>query len=167
MGVNAIEDGLVTVCGLVREHLLEENEFLPDALLASLSGVAARIRPLSRATEWLVGGPIITSDDVNWRRSGPYLAGDALATTEPFTGSGILNALVTGHMAGIAAARRRAASEYFRQAESVIGWPLVFGSAVSCALDTGWARMMAPVVPAGWVFRRTRPSARAALVNME
>ena len=158
VGINAVEDGLVTVCGLVRDHLLAEKECLPDALLASLGGVAARIRPLSRATEWLLGGPVITSDDVNWRRSGPYLAGDALATAEPFTGSGILCALLTGQMAGIAAARRRASSEYFRQAESAIGWPLVFGSAVSAALDTGWARILAPVVPAGWVFRRTRPS---------
>lgn len=167
VGLHAIEDGLVTVWGLVRDHLLAEKEWLPDALVASLGGVAKRIRRLSRATEWLLDGPVITSDDVNWRRSGPYLAGDALATTEPFTGSGILNALVTGQMAGMAAARRKAVSEYFRQAESVIGWPLVFGSAVSAALDTGWARILAPVVPAGWVFRRTRPSARAALTNME
>jgi hypothetical protein len=158
VGVNAVEDGLVSVCGLVREHLLRENSFQPDALLSSRPEVAARVRPLSRATDWLLGGPVIDSEDINWRRSGPYLAGDALASIEPLTGAGIVNALLTGEMAGIAATRRTPVREYFRQAERVLGWPLVIGSALSAALDTGWARILAPVVPVGWLFRLTRPS---------
>lgn len=166
VGFNPVEDGMVTVCGLVRQHLLEEKQFVPDGLLASLQGVAARAAYFARETEWLIGGPVIMSDDINWRRSGPYLAGDALATPEPFTGTGVLNALVTGSLAGLAAARGTAPSEYFRHAESVIGWPLVFGSAVSAALDTGWARILAPMTPPGWVFRLTRTSARAMAGKM-
>lgn len=161
VGVNAVEDGLVTVCGLVREHLLREKDYQPDALLASRPELAARIRPLSRATDWLLGGPVVTSEDVNWRRSGPYLAGDALASIEPLTGSGILNALLTGQMAGMAATRRTPVREYFRQAERVLGRPLLVGSAIRAALDTGWARILAPVVPPEWLFRLTRPSSPA------
>jgi hypothetical protein len=162
VGVSAVEDSLVTVCGLVREHLLRENDFQPDALLSSRPELAARIHPLSRATEWLLAGPVIPSEDIDWRRSGPYLAGDALASVGPFTGTGILNALLTGEMAGTAAARRTPVREYFRQAESVLGWPQVFASALDAALDTGWARILAPVVPLAWPFRLTRPALPAA-----
>lgn len=162
VGITAVEDGLVNVCGLVREHLLREQDFQPDALLCSRPDLTDRIRPLSRVTDWLVGDPVTYSENILWQRSGPYLAGDALAPVEPLSGAGILCALVTGQMAGIAAARRTAAREYFRQAESAIGWPLLFGSAISAALDTGWARILAPVMPAGWLFRLSRPASAAS-----
>ena len=161
VGVNAVEEGLVTVCGLVREHLLREGDFQPDALLSSRPELAARLGRLSRATDWLIEGPVITSDDSIWRRSGPYRAGDALASIEPFTGSGVLNALLTGQMAGMAAARRTPVGEYCRRAESVLGRPLLVGSAIGAALDTGWARILAPVVPVGWLFRLSRPASPA------
>lgn len=35
VGVNAVEDGLVNVCGLAHEHLLREHGFKIDALLSS------------------------------------------------------------------------------------------------------------------------------------
>ena len=165
VGVSAIEDGLVTVCGLMRERV--EEEFQPDALLSSRTELAARIRPLARVTDWLLAGPVIFPDDFVWPRSGPYLAGDALGCTEPFAGTGILSALLTGEMAGTAAAHRTPASQYFREAEKVLGWPLVFASAVRAALDTGWARVLAPVVPLAWAYRLTRPSCRPAVARME
>lgn len=158
MGVSPIEDGLVAVCGLAREYLLGGEELQPDTLVFSRVELAARIRPLSRVTDWLLSGPVIASEDLFWRRSGPYFAGDALVSAEPLTGSGILNALLTGELAGIAAARRTPVREYYRQADSLLGWQLLWGSAVSAAMDTGWARVVAPIMPAGWVFRMTRPS---------
>jgi len=159
-GVSAVEDGLVNVCGLVHEHVLEEHGRDPDALLASQPAVAARLSTLSRKTGWLVAGPVMPTEDLTWRRSGPYLAGDRLGTFEPFTGTGILAALLSGSMAGRAAARRTAVSTYFSDASRILGRPFLFASAFAAALDTGLALFLTPLVPAGWLFRLTRPSRR-------
>lgn len=99
--------------------------------------------------DWLIAGPITASEDFTWRKTGPYLAGDALGTVEPFTCSGILGALLTGSMAGRAAARATPIADYFRDARSVLGRPFLFAGAIRAALDTGWAPLLAALAPAG------------------
>jgi flavin-dependent dehydrogenase len=160
VGISPIEGGMMNVCAVIRESELETYDCAPDAFLASRDEITERLRLLSRATEWLVAGPVIASEDLYWRSSGPYLAGDALISPEPFTGSGVLTALITGRMAGVAATYRYAPADYYRQVSGTLGWRTLFGSAVAAALDTGWARLLAPLTPLQWVFRLGQPRVR-------
>jgi flavin-dependent dehydrogenase len=56
-------------------------------------------------------------------KTGTLLAktGDSLSFVDPFTGSGILSALLTGRLAGIAAARRIPRPEYVKAGRSLLG----------------------------------------------
>jgi menaquinone-9 beta-reductase len=162
VGVSPVEDGLATVCGLVRGYTLKDKDWKPENLLHSRPDVSACIRPLSRASDWLFAGPVTYADEPDFHRAGPYRAGDALDGVDPLTGWGMVNALASGEMAGIAAARGTPVKAYLQEAERVLGWPFVFGSAVVGALDTGWARILAPVVPVAWLYRITRPSKAGA-----
>jgi hypothetical protein len=59
--------------------------------------------------DWLITGPLVFSERLRQPADEvTYRAGDSLGFTDPFTGSGILNAMLTGELAGIAAARWRA-----------------------------------------------------------
>ncbi|MFB3829194.1 MAG: NAD(P)/FAD-dependent oxidoreductase [Bryobacteraceae bacterium] len=159
VGVSPVENGLVSVCGLVRSYLLRAKDLDPDAFLASRPELAARTRFLSRATDWLLAGS--TPRDIEYdlyQPPGPYRAGDALGPPEPFTGSGVLDALLSGQMAGIAAVRRTPAAAYLQRVENVLWRSHLFGSIIRTAFDTGWGRVLAPIAPLRWFFRRTRPS---------
>jgi flavin-dependent dehydrogenase len=159
VGVNAVEGGAVNVCGLAREVLLREHGFAPDRLLASCPALAERVRPMTRAMDWLMTGPVVFEDTFSRKETGPYLAGDALGFLDPFTGSGILNALISGSRAGAAAARAAPVETYFSEIRSVLGRPFAFAAAFRAALESGWASMLAPLVPSAWLFRLTRPAA--------
>ena len=66
--------------------------------------------------DWLITGPLVFADSLPpLSREPAYLAGDALGFIDPFTGSGILSAVLTGKLAGAAAARRTPNNEYLRQ----------------------------------------------------
>jgi flavin-dependent dehydrogenase len=71
IGVTPIEDGLVNICGLAREHLLREHGFDPGALAAARPDLAERLRPLSRTMDWMFTGPVLPREDFTWRKSGP------------------------------------------------------------------------------------------------
>ncbi len=157
VGVNSIENGLTNVCGLVREELLDEHGFEPDRLLAARPGLAERMGPLSRVMDWLFAGPVAVTEELGMHASGPYLAGDRFCFLDPFTGSGITAALAGGSLAGRAAARGIPPAQYYRAAERVLTRPYLFGGAISAAIDTGWGSILAPVVPAAWLFLLTRP----------
>ena len=150
IGICPVEEGKSTVCGLVGESTLRELDYQPDTLLAK------RIRPLERLTDWILDGPVTASEEIVCPMSGPYLAGDALATVVPYTGTGVLCALLTGELAGLAAARGTTFEQYYRRAEDLLGWHLIAGNALSGGLETGWARILAPLIPAQWPFRLTR-----------
>ena len=106
VGVNAIENGWTNVCGMAPEAVLRRYGFDVDEYLAQFPALADRLRPLRRRMEWLRVGPLcLTAGSHVAATEGLYPAGDALGFTDPFTGTGILNALVTGRLAGVSAAR--------------------------------------------------------------
>ena len=106
VGVSAIEGGLTNVCGIASEDVLRRYGFRIDEFVQHTVPLAERLRPLSRRMPWLTVGPLVFSRDTAAAAENVYPAGDALGFVDPFTGSGILNALLTGRMAGACAARQ-------------------------------------------------------------
>lgn len=102
-GVSPIEGGAINVCGLAPEALLRPHGFRPEALFPD--ALVSRLRDLERSYDWLLTGPLDLAGGLH-ARTDAYLAGDALGFVDPFTGSGILAAMLTGRLAGRAAARR-------------------------------------------------------------
>jgi flavin-dependent dehydrogenase len=107
LGVSAVENGGTNVCGIAPEDALKRCGFDLDEFVDNEPAVRETLRPLRRRMRWLTVGPLAFSR-VDWSAAtneSVYPAGDALGFIDPFTGSGICNALVTGRLAGIAAAR--------------------------------------------------------------
>ena len=158
VGINTVEDGITNVCGLAPEPFLRARGFDFDTVLAASEPLAERVRPLARSMDWLAVGPV--SFGGGFRSSdGPYRAGDALGFVDPFTGTGILNALLTGRLAGIAAARGIASAEYERDCRKALARPVGVAALFRKALQSGWMDFLAPLLPAELLFRLTRPRA--------
>lgn len=157
IGISAIEDGLTNVCGLAPEESLHRCNFDIDELLAGEPALSARLRPLTRRMPWLQTGPLSFSRVPKPAGIFPsiYPAGDGLGFVDPFTGSGILNALLTGRMAGTFAARRQSAPEYVRACARLLDRPFAASAAFRGILRTG-ARQLAMLVPGNWLYRVTR-----------
>ena len=103
VGVSAIENGATNVCGLAPERTLRSFSFHPSDLLARCAPLSDRLRPLTRTMDWLVSGPLVFSEWFSQPADQTfYRAGDSLGFIDPFTGSGILNAMLTGELAGVA-----------------------------------------------------------------
>ncbi len=157
IGVSAAENGITNVCGLAPEGALRACGFRLDEFVARQEPVAERLRPLARAMEWLTVGPLVFSN-----RIGPpaapdiYPAGDALGFIDPFTGSGILNAMLTGRMAGSAAARRIPSQEYVARCRGLLEKPYRASVLIRAALKFDGVGYLAALVPGRWLFRSTR-----------
>jgi flavin-dependent dehydrogenase len=159
-GVSAIENGATNVCGLAPERTLRSFGFHPGDLLEGYAPLSERLRPLSRTMEWLVTGPLVFSE----RLSQPadqetYRAGDSLGFIDPFTGSGILNAMLTGELAGLAAARGVSAASYLRDCRRLLRRPFLVSSVFRAIIATGQAGLIGSLVPGRFLFYATRPSA--------
>ncbi len=162
VGVSAVERGLTNVCGLAREDLLAAHGFDFDELTASHRPLAERLRPLSRTMKWLAAGPV--TFERRFRETpgeGIYPAGDALAFVDPFTGTGITAALVTGRLAGTAAARGLPAADHLAACRRALQRPFAVAAVFRAAVESGWAERVAPINPAGWLFSLTRPRVAA------
>ncbi len=154
VGVNAIEDGRTNVCGLGPEDVLRRCAFEPDALLESFAPLRERTRPLSRAMDWLTTGPLAYVQ----RRSGEhYLAGDALSFVDPFTGSGLLGAVMSGISAGRAAALGEPVEVHNRRCSGALRQPFLVSSLIRASIRQGWADLVLPVIPGSWLVQTTRP----------
>lgn len=175
VGVSAVEKGATNVCGLAPERILRSCGFHPDDLLDRSASLSERLRPLTRTMDWLVTGPLVFSQSIKAAKAsgrinpqsdvpgGPcdqpaYRAGDALGFIDPFTGSGILNAMLTGELAGCAAARGASADEYLRDCRRLLRRPFLVSSAVRALLASGHADWLAPLVPGRLLFYATRPA---------
>jgi hypothetical protein len=104
-------------------------------------------------------GPLVFSE----RLSRPadevsYRAGDSLGFIDPFTGSGILNAMLTGELAGIAAARGAPAASYLRDCRRLLRRPFLVSSVFRTIIASGHAGLLAGLVPGRFLFHATRPS---------
>lgn len=150
VGVNSVEAGMTNVCGLAREATLQKYGFDFDALVYSYAPLAARLRPMSRAWKWIATGPVAFG-----RRFEGLRCGDALGFIDPFTGAGILHALQTGRLAGIAAARATPVECYLDECRRSLARPFATAafirSAIAIRLDA-----LALVAPIGLLYRFTR-----------
>ncbi len=159
VGISAIENGATNVCGLAPERSLRSFGFHPGDLLHCCAPLSERLRPLARTMDWLVTGPLVFSERL--RQPGDevtYRAGDSLGFTDPFTGSGILNAMLTGELAGIAAARGAPAASYLRDCRRLLRRPFLVSSAFRAIIASGHAGLLASLVPGRFLFHATRPS---------
>ena len=158
VGVSAVEGGEINVCGLGPEPLLRECAFQPERLLARCPALQSRLQGFERAFDWLTTGPVVMGLAP---QEAPeplvYPVGDALGFIDPFTGSGILNAMLSGHDAGVAAARGRPVDEYLAGARRALRRPFIVSTMFRRVLGSGWAGPVASLVPGRWLFHWTRP----------
>jgi menaquinone-9 beta-reductase len=159
VGVSAIENGQTNVCGLATEDLLRIYDFDVDQLLTSSEPLADRVQPLSRTMKWLTTGPVSfeSSFESISENSLVYPAGDSLGFVDPFTGTGILNALLTGSMAGRSAARGVPAATYLYDCRRALSRPFLLSSLLRLAAKSALVAFVAPLVPGRWLYRMTRP----------
>jgi len=156
-GVSAVENGVTNICGLAPEDVLRDCHFDIDQLLLAHSALAARVRPLSRRMPWLKTGPLCFTGPIGSSTGHPavYRAGDALGFVDPFSGSGILHALLTGSLAGAAAARQLPHSEYLRHCGALLNRPFAVSAVFRLLLRAGLSHL-ALLVPGPWLYRLTR-----------
>lgn len=165
VGVNPVEGGLTNVCGLAPQAKLAAVGFEVDELLAR-GGVALRERlePLERQWDWITTGPLVFAR----RREaaeGVYPAGDALGFVDPFTGSGQLCALVSGRLAGLAAAEGWGTRRYLERVEGELGRAARVAGVVRRLLEAGVPGWLAKCAPVGVLYRWTRPGLGLATVE--
>jgi len=160
VGVSAVEEGRINVCGLAEEADLAAVDFAIDRYLGQFGQIQRRLGGLRRCWDWMRVGPLefgqrlsILSPSRHY-----YSCGDALSFVDPFTGSGILSALVTGSIAGRCAAGQVPVSTYLNMCRKSIRTPYRAASVFRNALALGWAPLFANWVPLEWLFAATRPS---------
>jgi flavin-dependent dehydrogenase len=157
VGLSSVENGLTNVCGIATETALRRFGFQFDDFIYDHELLADRLKPLTRVMPWLSTGPLVFS-----RIGGAtgarncYPAGDALGFVDPFTGSGILNALLTGRMAGAAAAKAVSADVYLQECANLLHRPFAVSAVFRTLLDWGVAPRLATLLPGDWIYRLTR-----------
>ena len=157
VGVNPVEDGIVNVCGLGSEAILRKHGFAYDALCERSATLRARRASLSRTMDWLSVGPLVYKHRLREAaHENVYPAGDALGFVDPFTGSGMLNALLSGSLAGQAAASEETVREYMKNCGRALQRPFLVSTLVRKALASGLAEYVAGWVPASLLFELTR-----------
>jgi hypothetical protein len=152
-----VEGGITNVCGLAPESALGEHGFDPGRFIDSWPALRERLSPLSRAMGWLTTGPLAFGFDRSPSACNHYRAGDALGFIDPFTGSGILSAILTGRLAGVAAARGIPSNEYQRQCARLLRIQYRVSSLLRFAVLSGWAEELARWAPGNLLFYLTRP----------
>ncbi len=158
VGVSSIEGGRTNVCGLGRESVLAKSSFDYDSLCDGVPGLRQRLSPLTRCMEWLSVGPVQFRNRLGIQpEPGMYLAGDALAFVDPFTGTGLTNAVFSGALAGRAAASGASSLSYLADCRRAMKSSLGISGVFRAVLESGWAGEIAAVVPSSILFRLTRP----------
>lgn len=156
-GVSGIEDHRTNVCGIAPESVLQRHGFDFDEMLLHPGPLRERLGPLRRCTRWFVTGPL--SFSMPARRAADdriYPAGDALGFVDPFTGTGILNALLTGRLAGIAAARRIPASDHLARCRSLLHGAYLVSAVLRRLVGSSHALWLTRYVPPPLLYRWTR-----------
>jgi menaquinone-9 beta-reductase len=157
VGVNCVENGVTNVCGLAPEEQLRRHAFDVDTMIFRDAATRARLAPLTRAWDWIFTGPLEFGNRFNAIHEA-YVAGDALSFIDPFTGSGLLCAVLTGSLAGESAARSAPVDEYVQQCSSLLKQSFGFSSILRRIASTRAAGPLLQVMPANLIFRLTRPS---------
>jgi hypothetical protein len=157
VGVNCVENGLTNVCGLAPEEDLKTLGFDVESLIFRDEALRTRLMPLTRCWDWIFTGPLEFRQKLE-AATGVYLAGDALSFVDPFTGSGLLCAVLTGTLAGKAAARGLPVPDYLAQCSSAIQKPFRFSSLLRRIAGTRAAAPLLRMAPSSLIFRCTRPA---------
>jgi hypothetical protein len=158
VGINAVEGGFTNVCGLAPEGMLKRLNFDVDQLLSESAPLSDRVRPLRRSWEWLKTGPLIYRGGWNEEtHPGIYNAGDALGFVDPFTGSGLLSAIVTGMIAGESAARELPVAQHLVRCRAVLSTQYRTAAIFRAAIASGIAEWIVPLLPGQALFQLTRP----------
>ena len=166
VGVNSVERGLTNVCGLAQENLLSRYGFDCDELCATDAALFARLSPLQRSMRWICTGPLTFHRPAHTTQdAGLYRAGDALSFVDPFTGSGILNAIVTGSLAADAVARGNPTHEYVARCGRRLGSSYRFAAVVRWALTSGAAEQLLRLIPGQILFQLTRTNSGRILTK--
>jgi menaquinone-9 beta-reductase len=163
IGVSAVENGITNICGIAPEHILRACEFQIDDLLSGWPPLACRVRPLSRVSRWFTAGPLVYGGQ--WQHfagGGIYPAGDALGFIDPFTGLGLVNAVGTGRLAGLAASRGSPVEDYLSHCRRAVRRPFYLATLFRTILEAGLAQSLGTLIPARTLFRMTRPGAFVA-----
>jgi menaquinone-9 beta-reductase len=155
VGVAPIESGRTNVCGLGPEDFFRKFDFDFDAVVRQSPAIEERLRPMTRLFAWLSTGPLKYAQAFG--KSEQYLAGDALSFVDPFTGSGLVAAVRTGALAGVAAARGEAVSAHAAHCRAALKQPFEFSSLFRKAVDNGLAEHLIGLLPARALFALTRP----------
>jgi flavin-dependent dehydrogenase len=162
-GVSGIEGNLTNVCGIAPESVLRRLGFDFDEMLRRSEPLAERLRPLRRKMRWIAAGPLsFSAPSGHAAEDGLYPAGDSLGFVDPYTGTGILNALLTGRLAGIAAARRTPATQYLTECRALLGRPFLVSSVLRYLAGHGETHWMARWIPGETLFQWTRAGRIAA-----
>jgi hypothetical protein len=158
VGVNAVESGVTNVCGLASEAVLRPHGFDPETLIAAMPALRERLRPMRRQMDWMRVGPVIFANRFDEPPSPrEYHAGDALSFVDPFTGSGMLSALLSGRAAGWAAARSEDPVRYQAEMHRVLGRSFGISGIIRWGLRKSWAPWVAQALSGRLLFAATRP----------
>ena len=158
-GVSGIEGNRTNVCGIAPESVLRRHAFDFDQLTLRAGPLAERLRPLRRCIPWIVAGPLSFSmPSRHARDENVYAAGDSLGFIDPYTGTGILNALLTGRLAGVAAARRIPAPEYLAMCRTLLRRPFLVSAVLRGLVGHSQTHRLSRCVPGQLLFQWTRAS---------
>ena len=162
VGINPVEVGITNVCGLGPENILRSHAFDFDSVVNSFPPLAERLRPLHRTMRWHTAGPLVFENHLR-DASKPleYPVGDALSFVDPFTGSGLLSAVLTGTLGGVAAARGVGTEVYLSQCRSRLQRPFLCSSLIRKLVRSGWAEHLVGLVPGRVLLHMTRPQCKA------
>lgn len=155
VGVNSVEQGRTNVCGIAPEHILKSCSFEVDGLLDGCDALRSRLQPLSRDMRWMFTGPLVYRQ--RFSTADCYPAGDALSFVDPFTGSGIVSAILTGISAGTSAALRASPAGHLAVCRKALHEPFAVAGVLRRLAHTSLAEHLLPIVPPDWLFKLTRP----------
>ena len=167
IGVNPVEGGLTNVCGLAPQRNLARAGFDIDEFIHTQQPLSKRLAPLERAMDWVHTGPLVFTNGLNpaGGREGVYPAGDALSFVDPFTGTGQLNAVITGVLAGRAAARGTGRRRYLDDCSSLLSTRLLIARSLRAGASFLLVANLVPLVPLPALYRWTRASVESNLLK--
>ena len=158
VGVSCVESGVTNVCGVGPEEVLTRHGFEPDSLTATFAPLRDRVWSLERSMPWLTTGPLYFRDRLDAPPPpGQYPTGDQVSFVDPFTGTGILAALVSGAAAGQAAAIGRSPIEYLEETARRLRPALRVSAIFRWAIEAGVADRLLRWIPSSWLVGWTRP----------
>jgi flavin-dependent dehydrogenase len=158
-GINPIEDSLTNVCGLAREEDLRAVQFRVDEFLARQPHTAQRLTGLQRQLDWLFTGPLFYGPTVE---TAGYPCGDALSFVDPFTGSGMLCAVLTGQLAARSVLAGRTPAEHIAQCRSMLLPAYRWSSFLRRSLSWPLVPRLAQLVPGALLYAQSRPRVHLA-----